>query len=302
MEFRDLHYFVNVAREGNISRAAEKLIVAQPTLSQSIRKLEKIAGVGLFRRVQHGLALTPEGGRFLAIVEKLLRLKEELDGEMRNIASGDAGRINMGISYTFSQSLVPRVLPVFSKRHPGAEVVIQTETSAVLERMLLDGELDVAVMVETEKNALLAYETLFHEQVLLAIAPQNPLCAAAEEREDEDYPYLPPERLAGQRYILSREKMRLRQSAEMFFRAEGIIPNVAVTTASTSTAIHLAAHGVGVAFVPASNAMHDADPPLPLYFSTADTLADWKVSIVRRKTPRAPPLLKSFIETFKSLM
>lgn len=302
MDFKDLDYIVAVANEQSLSRAAEKLIVTQPTLSKTVARLEKAAGCPLFERTQHGLSLTEEGTRFVEIARKLLTLKEELDEEMRGIATGGAGRIHLGISYTFSRSLVPRVLPVFSRTHPAAEVVIHTETSSLLQRMLLDGELDVAILVETERHKALSYETLFFEQILLAISPDNALTTLGAARENEDYPYLDPKSLQGQRFILSQEKMRLRESADAFFRAEGIIPDVAVTTASTTTAINLASQGVGVAFIPASTAMDYVEPPVPLYFSTADTLADWKVVIALRRKNKKSALLGSFVQAFKDSM
>lgn len=302
MDFKDLDYVVAVANELSLSRAAEKLIVTQPTLSKNVARLEKAAGCPLFERTQHGLTLTEEGTRFVEIARKLLTLKEELDDEMRAIAKGGAGRIHLGISYTFSRSLVPRVLPIFSRTHPSAEVVIHTETSSLLQRMLLDGELDVAILVETERLKTLSYETLFHEQILLAISPDNPVAAHGAALENEEYSYLDPELLRGQRFILSQEKMRLRESADAFFRAENIIPDVAVTTASTTTAIHLASQNVGVAFIPSSTAMEYVEPPVPLYFATADTLADWKVVIALRKKNKKSTLLGGFVQAFKDAM
>lgn len=302
MDFKDLNYMVTVADELNFSRAADKLIVSQPTLSQSISKLEKQAGCPLFLRQQHGLSLTEEGERFVTIAKKLLQLKDEMDDEIKSVATGHAGRIQLGISYTFSRNLVPRVLPVFTQEYPNTEVAIHNETSAVLEKMLLDGKLDVAVLVETVKNKDLSYEVLFYEQVLLAVSPDNPLVKKGVSKEDEEYLYLDPKLLKGQRFIVSEEKMRLRESADAFFQKEGITPEIAVTTASTSTAINLAGQNVGIAFIPASQAEADDEPSKPVYFTTADTLADWKVSIAVKKYGRPPSLLEGFIQAFKKAM
>lgn len=300
MDFRDLEYFVAVAEDESFSRAAERLIVAQPTLSKTVARLEKTADVPLFLRKQHGLELTEEGRRFVEIARKLLKTKRDLDEEMQTIAHGQAGRIHLGISHTFSRSLIPKVLPVYSRDHPGVEVVIHTETSAVLEQLLLDDEIDVAVIVGTVGNALLTYETLFHEQLLLAVASDTPLSGKAIKRKGEDYPYLEPAMLKNQRFILSQERMRLRESADAFFRAEGIAPEIAVTTASNMTALRLASHGVGVAFLPYSYTQLNLDPPLPLFFSTAATLANWKVDIVIRTKNKASPILGAFIQAFKN--
>ncbi len=298
MDFKDLSYLIAAAREENLSRAAEKLIVAQPTLSQSLSRLEKVSGCPLFQRVPHGLKLTEAGEKFVVLSEKILEMKDELDRELTAIRLGASGRVHFGISATFSDSLVPRVLSDFTRLHPSVEVIIHTETSAVLERLLLEGDLDIAVVVEPAHDSRLAYEVLFHEQILLAMAEDNPLGKEANIAEDEDYPYLSPAQLKDQRFVLSQERMRLRDSAEAFFQKEGIIPDIAVTTASISTAIHLAAHGVGIAFIPSSRAAVHLEPPLPRYYATADSLADWRVSMVTH--PRRSPTLEAFIERLKA--
>ncbi len=302
MDFTDLEYIVAVAEDRNLSRAAERLIVAQPTLSKTLARLEKAVGLPLFLRRRHGLELTGEGERFVETARKLLKAKRDLDDEMRTIAEGRAGRIRLGISHTFSRDLVPRVLPAYAKSHPHVEVIIHTETSSILERLLRDDVVDVAVMVERELDGSLFRETLFHEPLLLAVSGENPICRRARVIADGDHPFLDPAHLRGQRFILSQERMRLRQSAEAFFRAEGITPETAVTTASTMTALHLASYGVGIAFLPLSFTLLNLEPPLPRFFATADTLEDWKVVIALRRKNRASPLLKSFIKTFKEAM
>lgn len=302
MDFRDLEYLIAVAGEKNLSRAAEKLIVTQPTLSKTLSRLEKAAGAPLFTRQQYGLEPTGTGLRFLEIAEKILKTKRELDDEMHLIAQGHAGRIHLGISHTFSRGLIPKVLPLYSRDNPGVEVTIHTETSSVLERLLLEDEIDIAVVVETERNRSIAYEALFRERLLLAVSADDPLSGKAKKRPGGEYPYLAPAELHGQRFILSQEKMRLRESADSFFRAEGIVPDIAVTTASNMTALRLASHGVGAAFLPASYAQLNLDPPLPLFFTTAATLADWKVDVAVRKKNRSSPLLKGFIQVLKSVL
>ena len=304
MEFRDLEYVVKVAEELSLSRAAEKLIVAQPTLSKTVARLEASTGNQLFIRRQHGLELTEEGRRFVDIARKLLKAKQDLDDEMHAIARGQAGRIHLGISHTFSRSLVPKVLPVYSRNNPDVEVVMHTETSSILEQLLVHGEVDVAVMVlpETARNASLAYETLFRERLLLAVSPDNPLCGLGEKREGMEHPYVEPGALKEQRFILSQERMRLRESAEAFFRAEGLLPEIAVTTASNMTALRLASHGVGIAFLPISYTRLNLDPPLPRFFATADSLEDWHVAIAVHKKNGNVPLLRTFIQTFRDAM
>lgn len=302
MEFKELAYFAVMAEELNLSRAAEKLIVDQSTLSKALGKLEKKAGTPLFFRMQNGLEMTDAGTRFLEITRRLLKLKNDMDDELRVIAKGLAGRVHLGISHTFSKSLVPRMLPAFNRNCPDVEVIIHTETSALLEEMLAAGDIDVAVVVKTGKNRDISYETLFHEQILLAVSPANPLATKGEERDDEDFPFLAPDLLSRERFILSQNGMRLRDSAEAFFKAEGILYDIAVTTASITTAMHLASRDVGIAFIPYSSTLDPAAPPDLAFLCTAPSLADWNVSIAVKKKSGVPPLIKRFVKSFKDAM
>ncbi|MCD8140847.1 MAG: LysR family transcriptional regulator [Planctomycetaceae bacterium] len=302
MDFKDLGYLVGIAEEMNLSRAAEKLIVDQSTLSKTLARLEAKAGQPLFYRTQAGLEITGAGTRFVAIARRLLKLKEEMDDEMRVITKGLAGRIHLGISYTFSRTLVPKVLPIFNQDNPGVEVIIHTETSALLEQMLLDGSLDVAVIVEPGKNRSLACETLFYEQILLAVSDKNPLSGQGEKKADEDFPYLSPKLLAGRHFILSQTGMRLRESAESFFKAENMIYDIAVTTASVATAMQLAAQDVGIAFIPHSYTLEPNLSPSLAFFCTDGTLADWRVCIAVKKKGGQSALIKRFVTSFKAAM
>jgi DNA-binding transcriptional LysR family regulator len=301
IDLKHLYYITTVARGKNISRAAEKLYIAQSALSQTIIRLEERIGTAIFNRLRYGVSLTLEGKHFVRISEQMLNIKKELDNDLRFITNGHEGKIQFGISHTFSGSLLPQALSDFHWDHPHVEIIVHTETSAVLKLMLLDSSLDAAVMVESgKKDPRLNYEVLFYEQILLAISPENPIVKQGIQREKEEYPYLEPKLLHSQSFILSESNMRLRQSAEAFFATENIDPIVAVTTANIDTAENLVVHNVGIAFIPASHiANHEISKNLK-YFSTAPTLSDWTISIVKTKKGISSPLLDAFLSVLKA--
>jgi DNA-binding transcriptional LysR family regulator len=301
IDFKHLYYISAVAREKNISRVAEKLYIAQSALSQTIIKMEERIGTAIFNRLRYGISLTLEGRYFVHISDQMLDIKKELDNDLRFITNGHEGKIQFGISHTFSDSLLPQALSDFHWDHPHVEIIVHTETSAVLKLMLLDFSLDAAVMVESgKKDPRLSYEVLFYEQILLAISPENPIVEQGIQKEKGEYPYLEPKLLHGQSFILSENNMRLRQSAETFFAAENIDPVVAVTTANIDTAENLVAHNVGIAFIPASHITKHETPKNLKYFSTAPTLSDWTISIVKTKKSKPSPLLEAFLSILKA--
>ncbi|GHV29190.1 LysR family transcriptional regulator [Spirochaetia bacterium] len=299
MDFRDLTYFITVAREQNISRASEKLFVSQPALSETIARLEKRVGCALFLRQQHGLMLTKEGEAFAETARKIIQIKDEMEEEIHTVTRGYSGRIRLGISHLFSGVLLPKALPEFRIQRPNVEIVVNNQTSSVLERMLMDDELDVVIMVESKPNEQLVLQVLFYEQILLAVSPQNPIAALGVPDPGEDYPFLSPELLQGQLFILSQEKMRLRESAEAFFAAENISYKTGIITASVETANRLAAYNSGIAFIPAIYAETIDTSPKPSYFTTGDSLKDWTVAIGWRKKHKQDQLLQDFARIFK---
>jgi DNA-binding transcriptional LysR family regulator len=299
IDLNHLYYITTVAQEKNISRAAEKLHIAQSALSQTIIRLEERLGTAIFNRLQYGVSLTLKGSHFVRVSEQMLDIKKELDNELRFITNGHEGKIQFGISHTFSDSLLPQALSDFHRDYPHVEIIVHTETSAVLKLMLLDSFLDAAIMVESgKKDPRLNYEILFYEQILLAVSSENPIVRQSIQKEKEEYSYLEPKLLYGQSFVLSENNMRLRQSAEAFFAAENIDPIVAVITANIDTAENLAAHNVGIAFIPASHITKNETPKNLKYFSTASTLSDWTISIVKKN--KSSPLLDSFLSVLKA--
>jgi LysR family hydrogen peroxide-inducible transcriptional activator len=299
MNFIDLHYFVITAERLNISRAAEMLHLSQPSLSEAISHLESSVGRPLFTRVKNHLTLTTEGKQFYEKAARVLKAKQKLDEDMQSITEGLAGRIRLGISSTYSGILLPPVLSDFRSLYPEVEINVTTQTSAILETLLTDKVLDLAVIVSDRAADGITTKLLFYEEILLAVPPNDPIINLAIPGNNNDYPFMPVEALRGRSFILSPKSMRLRDSAAVFFRSEGIEYQTTIETASIETANRLAALGAGIAFLPASFVEVIDTPPMPRYFRTSKSLADWKVCIALRNDRQHDPLIQHFIKVFE---
>lgn len=132
MEMHQLRYVVAVARAGNFSRAAEQCHVAQPSLSQQIRKLEEELGERLFDRLKRETRLTTHGEAFL---RRAVRILEEVDAARREASDARQllrGTLTVGVLPTIAPYLLPGVLADFAAKFPGVELVVQEDTTARL--------------------------------------------------------------------------------------------------------------------------------------------------------------------------
>src|SRR6202521_1534810 len=145
MKLRHLRYFVAVAEEGHITRAAERLGIQQPPLSQQIRALEAELQVQLFRRKPRGVELTQAGEALLAEARAILQQIEHAITAVRRTARGEAGR--MGLGFTSSASFhpfVPQALGGYAGTHPLVRLTLEESGTGELVAALIDERLDAA--------------------------------------------------------------------------------------------------------------------------------------------------------------
>ncbi len=239
---QQLRYVAAVARTGNFSRAAEQCHVAQPSLSQQIRKLEEELGERLFDRLKRVARLTPHGEVFL---RRALRILEEADAAQREAREAGAllrGKLTIGALPTIAPYLLPEVAGEFMRRFPGVEIVVQEDTTARLLRLAHRYELDLALASTPIQDERLEVRPLFTEELLLALPPGHPLTRM---------PQVGLADLAAERWIVLQEGHCLGDQVLRFCdRREGA-PHIAFRSAQLETVRALVASGLGVSLVPA---------------------------------------------------
>lgn len=213
MLFRQLEYFVAVAREGHFARAAEACYVSQPALSASIAKLERELGVTLINRGQTFEGLTAEGERLVVWARRILAEKDGFKAELTAVQSGITGTLRLGVEPTASTTLA---LPVaaFCATHPLATVQVETRLSATeLHRHLRDFELDAAIAPFDGADAALHTLTLYEERYVL-VAPHDRLTPRTSVMRWADAAQLTP--------ALLTPDMRIRQVIDSACAQNGI--------------------------------------------------------------------------------
>lgn len=237
-----LHRFVAVARDGHLTRAAERIGVPQPTLSRAIARLEGELGVALFRRSGRGLALTAAGRTLLPRAEAALA---ELGAGVAELA-GDAdpvtGRVALGFLGTMGTSAVPGILREFREHHPRVRIeLVQVPHAALLERVR-DGRVDLALTSPVPDEPGLVATPLAEEELRLAVPSGHRLAGAgaADLAEVADDPFL-----------LFARGYGLQGVVESWCAQAGFRPRRAFEGGETATLRGLVGAGLGVALLPA---------------------------------------------------
>jgi LysR family cyn operon transcriptional activator len=177
IELRHVRYFLALAEARSFTQAAARLNVTQPTLSHQIKRLETAIGAVLFERRSKDVELTQAGRLFRPFCDRVVKEIElgtlalsELEGLMR-------GTLRMGVSHSFSSSMLPNTMVEFASRYPGVKVVARVVPREVMEQVLVAGELDLAVAYVSEDSEQIVAETLAEEQLVLVVGPDHPWAA-----------------------------------------------------------------------------------------------------------------------------
>ncbi|MGW9212744.1 LysR family transcriptional regulator [Embleya sp. NPDC055664] len=177
---RHLRYFRTVAEEGHVGRAAERLRVAQPSLSQRIQRLERELGVRLFDRNSRGVALTPAGRVVLAEAGALLAAADRLGAAVAGLRSGATGAIRAAVPPDLGGAAVAAILTGFRDRSPGGTLELRELTTAGQLRELAAGTLDVGVLRHPCAVADLELGPMSYQPLGVLLAAGNPLADSTE--------------------------------------------------------------------------------------------------------------------------
>src|SRR3989449_6093385 len=177
MELRHLRYFVAVAEEQNVTRAAARLHVSQPPLSRQIRDLEDELGVALFDHGAKSVRLTEAGRVFLTEARAVVQRADEAVQTVKAVASGQRGEIHVGYAPSLTVELLPRALRFFQEANPGVCVRLHDLSTQEMLRGLRDEKLHVALMIQTSAKVMegLVFEEVRRYAICVAMHPAHPL-------------------------------------------------------------------------------------------------------------------------------
>lgn len=252
MTSRELLYVKTIADEKSISQAARKLFIAQPSLSQSLQRIEDSLGTKLFNRGIGGLSLTYAGKCYYQTACQILKILEDFETEISDINDLKTGCIHMGITNHLGTIILPKILPRFKRDCPHVEINILEEATGFQEEKLLSGELDFAILHAPKKNPhpMLVYELLANDPFVIAMAKDHPLVQKAQRKDGYPYPVLDLKLLRHEPFIMLHHVQRIRHVTDAILAKAQISPPVVLTLKNYETAQSLAGQGLGVTFLP----------------------------------------------------
>lgn len=244
MELRHLRYYLAVAEELHFGRAAARLHMAQPPLSQQIKQLEAEIGVQLLTRSTRRVELTPAGERFLERARAILADVDEAGDEAQRVAAGEVGRVSLGLIGSATYELLPTIVPALREQCPDLELDLHGEMlTPAQEEGLRDGSLDICILRPPVRDPDLRVRILRREALLVALPATHPLAQRDTIRladlRDEPFITYP-----------SRHRSVVHDSIFDACRRAGFAPRVVQEVQETSTLVVFVAAGLGVALVP----------------------------------------------------
>ena len=285
MNFQNLQYFLIVAEEMNVTRAAKRLHISEQALSRQIGKLEKELDARLFERNSR-FTLSAAGKRLKAAAEQIGNIERQLHLELDDLNNNNTGELRIGVSYTRGQALLPRLLPPFHQKHPGITVSILEGSSSELQENLSKGRIDLFIGYVPRDLDMFEAAELGRERLFLVVPKTFMEALFGEEADRKRREFAECVDIRSFRelpFILLDRDDRVRRMADRLFSRYDITPRILLETRNIQTAFALAMEGMGLtiypelflssqSLLPSAQAARDAVDAFPLDADLAQTI------------------------------
>ncbi len=263
MQLTQVQGFLEVARTGNVSRAAHSLGITQPALTARLQSLEHELGHPLFVRVRRGVRLTDAGVAFLPYAAQAVAALDSGLAEVADVSAGGGGQLNIAVAPQVSTYVLPRLLIHYNRLQPGVRLVVRTAHSEEIAELVLRREVQ-AGLARLVRHPLLSYEPIYDDQLVLVVHPQASLARTESTSRSA---------LADTPLILFDRASSYYELTTALLREAGVRPRSMIELDNVEAAKRMVAGGLGVALLPRTSVadelaqgglvalrMDDADP------------------------------------------
>lgn len=300
MEIRQLVQFVAVAELRNFRRAAERLHMAQPPLSQAIRRLEREIDARLFNRTSRTVELTDAGKVLLAESRRILAQTSAAVIATQQTAQGRTGKLAVGFTVPWAYELLPAVLAEFVRRCPGVTLALREMASSEQVRMLIDGDLDFAFLRLPAHYEAKGIDTIvLREDVLAVVLPKSHPLAQVES--------IALAQLKGEQFVLpaysvgtDREQFSFRMQVVNLCAEAHFVPQVMQEANRMQTIVRLVETGLGISLLPHWTRSHFASHAAYVPLVTQSHRARLKLALAWSKA-NPSPIVSHFYDVVKDV-
>ncbi len=287
MDLRQLRYLVALAEERHFTRAAAREHIAQPALSQQIRRLEDEVGLALVERTTRHVSITRAGQLLVARARRILAELDAAQSELQGVRGLQTGHVSVGALHTMGPVDVSLALAIFHERHPGVELTVREMSSEELAEMLRVDELDLAFLSVTERieSHGLGLHQLVSEELVVILPLGHPLAERRRVRMAE---------LSGEQFISYREGSRLRELLHSAGLQAGFEPQIKLESNESQRIRRLVARRMGVAILPRSDAVSPGAEAAVVKLVNPSLSRD--ITLAWREERRLPPAAAEFLE------
>src|SRR6266536_2684203 len=281
--------FLEVARRGNLSRAAEALYVSQPTLTARLKALESELGEQLFVRTRRGMRLTEAGEAFLPYAEHTEQAITDGRERLGELRRGIMGKLVLGAPPTVSTYALPALLARFTAEHPGVRLTVMTGTSEEVLELVLHDRVQIGLM-RALGSAEVDAVPVYSDSLLAVVSPGHRL-AGREVRLAE---------LAGEPLVLFGRSSSYRAFTEAVFREAGVMPDSVLELDNIEAAKKMVEHGIGISLVPHSALTGELATGALSVVDLVDTTLPRREIVAVRRRDAGPP--SGTVATFMALL
>lgn len=253
MNTPQLDYFIEIAKQKNMNKAAEIVHVSQSSLSQYLSRLESELGSQLFYRMKGNLTLTPAGQIYYSYAVRIRNLEQEMIQRIGQISG--VSRIRVGVNSIWGNALMAAITPRFHERYPDSKLELFDENHLNLKKYLQEGSIDIALLATDSLQGIAGYRKILrHEEIVFAICKDNPALGKVPGNTST----LDIQDLISffgkEPFILNKINSSFRSKVDHMLAESGFHPNVVCEISNMTTLRNMIGHNIAVSFMPRSAA------------------------------------------------
>lgn len=314
MTSQQIKYVLILAEEKSFSKAAQRLYVTQPSLSQFIKNLENELHVRLFDRSTSPISLTPAGEAFISSALKIKNIEDELNQQLADLTNLKTGDLRIGTSPFRASCLLPKSIAKFHELYPGISIHILEDITHNLEEAAMEGKIDLFMGTGTFDESIFHAEELANEQLYLAVPPNSPLNHGLEAYQvtDQDIKKdsaklnkTPPVDLSvfqSAGFIFLKQNQKLYSTASEFCLSAGFNPYIILFSERIETALAWSLAGIGCTFIPDFLVKFGNYQKHPVYYKLNHPKATRSICIAYRKNRYLSRVAIEYIALLKQLI